>query len=331
MTRIYVTQPQSRVAVRGGKVIVSVDGEVKKAWPIDAVRSIVCWGTPSFTPYAMEKFLDGGIEVHLMTRGGRYRGSLGNDNQSKVLLQMAQFNRWQDAAFRLEVARGIVREKVANQERLLREKGYRRPNAGLRSLAGSLKALEPAIDAAETVQVLMGIEGTASRLYFEGFAEMITRDVPFHGRSRRPPLDPPNALLSLGYTLVGNEIAGLLEAEGFQVRLGFLHSFRYGRASLALDILEAVRQPLVDRWVLSLLNLRRLGPSDFEARDGGVFLAREAGKRFLAWYGEQMGDPEDAKSWRAHIVHRVDAFRDAILDGDVARFTGGGRAEGSKP
>ncbi|RMD62419.1 hypothetical protein D6833_06940, partial [Candidatus Parcubacteria bacterium] len=104
--------------------------------------------------------------------------------------------------------------------------------------------------------------------------------------------------------------------------LGFLHSFRYGRASLALDILEAVRQPLVDRWVLTLFNRRRMGPEDFVSRDGGIYLTSSAAKRFFGWFGEQMGDPEDANSWRYRLVQRVGALREAILDGDSERLAG---------
>ncbi len=317
MTRIYVTQPLSKIAVRGGKVIVSVEGDVQNTWPIDSVRSIVCWGTPQFTPHAIEKLLDGGIEVHLMTRGGRYRGSLGNGSGPQVFLQMAQYARWQDQDFRLDVARRIVRNKVENQRALLRAAAYSRNDQALKSLTESLTEVAAAVDTAADIPRLMGLEGTASRIYFDGFGRILTPDIPFKGRSRRPPLDPPNALLSFGYTLLGNEIGGLLEAEGFQVRLGFLHSFRYGRASLALDVLEALRQPAIDRWVLTLLNRRMFGPDDFENRDGGVYLAAAGRKRFLTWYGEQMGEPECAGSWRAKIVQRVAGLRDAILDGDA--------------
>ena len=154
-----------------------------------------------------------------------------------------------------------------------------------------------------TIDSLRGIEGTAAARYFESLAGMVPPAFMFDGRSRRPPRDPVNALLSFGYVLVGHELQALLDGMGFDPYLGFYHQIDYGRPSLALDLLEEFRAALVDRFSTGLLNLGIFRPEDFgETREKGVVLGREAMKTWFACYEKELTSPvslgEESLSWR---------------------------------
>ena len=147
--------------------------------------------------------------------------------------------------------------------------------------------------------------------------------VGFPGRKRRPATDPANSLLSLGYVMVGNELGSLLEARGFDPAIGFLHGVRYGRKSLALDIVEPFRQPVVDRLTLRLLNLGQLKPGDFEGGEQGLRLHPEALKRYFELYDEQLRSPsegEGSPTWRDRLKHQVDVLREMVMAGEPAPF-----------
>lgn len=158
----------------------------------------------------------------------------------------------------------------------------------LKGVIGQMKQALADLMSAGSVEELMGIEGVAAKAYFSVFDQMILKNPAyfcFDGRSRRPPMDPVNALLSFTYSILGHEIAGALEAVGLDPAVGFLHALRPGRASLALDLLEELRAPLADRFVLSLINLGTITERDFAQKENGAFyLTDDARKRFLtAW------------------------------------------------
>jgi CRISPR-associated protein Cas1 len=149
------------------------------------------------------------------------------------------------------------------------------------------------------------------------------KSVPFPGRQKYPSTDPANALLSLGYVLLGNEIAALLEARGFDPAVGFLHGLRYGRSSLALDVVEPFRQPVIDRLTLRLFNLRQLGPRDFEGGAAGLRLSGEALKRYLALYDEQLRSASEGHgtpTWRERLQAQVAAVKEMVMTGETAPF-----------
>jgi CRISP-associated protein Cas1 len=169
---------------------------------------------------------------------------------------------------------------------------------------------------------IRGLEGAGSGTYFRQFGKMLST-VGFPGRKRRPATDPANSLLSLGYVMVGNELSSLLEARGFDPAIGFLHGVRYGRSSLALDVVEVFRQPVVDRLTLRLLNLGQIKPDDFEGGQKGLRMRPEALKRYFERYEEQLRTPSEgaeSPSWRERLKHQVEAVREMVMAGEPAPF-----------
>jgi CRISPR-associated protein Cas1 len=170
---------------------------------------------------------------------------------------------------------------VRNARRVVQRHHQNHPSASLQEVVDRLQAVRGRVLRAPNLDSLRGIEGDAAHIYFEALAEMVRGDIAFHGRSRRPPRDPVNAALSFGYSLLTTEVEGALHAEGLDPAIGFLHGYHYNRPSLALDIVEEFRQPLVDRTVLAMVNRRELRPEHFIGNPAaGVFLA-ESGRPIL--------------------------------------------------
>lgn len=320
MTRIYITEPGARLTTRQGRLIMLVDGFQKNTWPLEQVDAVRCFGPVHISGHGLAQLFDAQIRVEWFSSRGRFRGAACQGYSLQPFVRMAHQARWQDAAYRLEMARATVQHKLEGQLALLRSclnglEAQSQQDVGqtVLGLEQVLRRLESAPD----LETVMGHEGYGSKLYFGVFGRLLRPGIPFQGRSRRPPLDAPNALLSLGYTLVGQELEGLLEAEGLEPMLAFLHGFRYGRGSLSLDLVEAFRPSLVDRWVLTLFNQRQVGLELFEQRDGGVYLTKAGFKAVLNRYQTVMGDIRDGRTWRGQLRRRVEALKDAVLDGRV--------------
>ena len=210
--------------------------------------------------------------------------------QSKnVYLLLAQVDAWKTPHLRLELCRRLVLSKLASQRALLQRHALDHASQVCSAAVERLAALEQQALTEPGPDELRGIEGAGAAVYFEAFGELLTPPWTFPGRVRRPPTDPVNALLSFGYTLATAEVVRLLLRGGFDSRIGVLHGLRYGRESLALDLVEELRTPLVDRFVLRQLNLRQFKPTDFETQeDGAVRMSDDARRDFLERWEELM-------------------------------------------
>ena len=221
----------------------------------------------------------------------------------------------------LPVAREVVACKIANGVAVLRRFRANHPDAlSVEAVADLERRVESAAGAAG-LDSLRGIEGAAAASYFQLLGRMVPESYGFDGRNRRPPRDPVNALLSLGYVLVGNELQALLDAIGFDPYLGIFHQLDYGRPSLALDLLEELRAPLIDRWTASLLNLGVLAPADFSGSpERGVFLTPPALKRYFAAYEKELSSPvalgEEALSFRQLFRRQAERLARWLIEGE---------------
>ncbi|MGQ4808495.1 CRISPR-associated endonuclease Cas1 [Candidatus Entotheonellaceae bacterium PAL068K] len=242
------------------------------------------------TTPALTTLFGQGIELAFLSLNGRLKGQLTPPKAKNVLLRVAQYQKFQDTTFALEVARCFVHSKIYNALSLLTRQHRNYPKRGFAPFRHEIEGLLHRVEQIEKLDSLRGLEGTAARAYFEGFALACRTDLLFPGRRRRPPTDPINALLSLGYTLVNVELNSLLDGMGYDPYIGFYHQLDYGRPSLALDLLEEFRVPAVDRLVLKLTNLRVLKAEDFDMdpESGGMRLKRQALGKFFRAYEEHM-------------------------------------------
>jgi len=204
-------------------------------------------------------------------------------------LRLKQYECALNPQFGFDVARRMVRAKITNSMRVILRYGRNHPEADFQAELRDLERALLSVPRAETLDGLRGVEGHAAAVYFSTYGQMFRGPLRFTKRSRRPPLDPVNAVLSFGYTLLTTEGIGVVAAVGFDPYIGFFHGLDYGRCSLALDLIEEFRAATIDRLALSLFNNQVLSHEDFQKLEtGGVWLAEDGKKRFLGEYDRMM-------------------------------------------
>ncbi|MGR7994438.1 type I-C CRISPR-associated endonuclease Cas1c [Xanthobacter sp. ZOL 2024] len=295
LNTLYVTSEDAWLRKDGANLVVEVNGVERGRAPLHMLDGLVGFGRPGASPALLAACAEAGIAVSLLDPNGRFLARVEGPRSGNVLLRRAQFRVADAPAQAVPIVRGMVAAKVANQRtvirRALRDHGDTMPPADRAALEAAERRLTDVARralVAPEVALLRGLEGEAAQVYFGGFNHLLRGDDPafvFGGRSRRPPLDRINALLSFLYALLGHDCRSALEAHGLDPQVGFLHADRPGRAGLALDLMEELRPVLADRLVLSLVNRRQLAPGDFKIEDaGGVRLSDDARKRVLvAW------------------------------------------------
>ena len=293
LNTLYITSAGAWVHKDGANVVVKVEGSERGRAPLHLLGAIICFGQVRVSPQLMNACAETGITITYLSYSGKFLARIEGPVGGNVLLRRAQHE--QTLNDPLPVARAIVAAKTANQRGVIRR--YIRDHG---DTAGKLGEAEHRLSSAARLalsapdgETLRGLEGEGAHAYFSVFDQMIRVKEPrFTGRSRRPPLDPPNALLSFLYVLLAADCRAALESVGLDPQMGFLHRDRPGRASLALDLMEEFRAPLADRLCLSLLNRRQISPRDFRKEDtGGVFLLEAARKSVLTAWQERKKTP----------------------------------------
>jgi CRISPR-associated protein Cas1 len=280
------------VAKDGETVLVRVEDEVRLRVPVHQLGGIVCFGQVSMSPFLMGFCAERGLAVSFLTEHGRFLARVQGPVSGNVLLRREQYRRADDEAGTLELARSFVTAKVVNARNLLqRASRDREEGAASQDLAAEVRQLSALLrdfGKANNSDSVRGIEGAAAKSYFSVLDHLIVQQKDaffFRERSRRPPLDNMNALLSFIYTLVLHDVRGALEVVGLDPAVGFLHRDRPGRPGLALDVLEELRAPLADRLALSLVNLRQVSGDGFrKAETGGVTMDDKTRKAVLVAY-----------------------------------------------
>ena len=295
LNTLYVTTPESYLRLENDTIRIEVEREIRLRVPLHHVGAVVCLGNVGLSTPPMHRLADEGVALVLLDGNGRFKARIEGAVSGNVLLRRAQHDRSMDPAFTLDTARACVAGKIRNARQVLL-RGAREAKAaedaaaitrGADDLAASLRALPQAAD----LDVVRGVEGEAARQYFAALNLLVRVDVRdafrMDGRTRRPPRDRMNALLSFLYSMWMNDCRSALEAAGLDPQVGFLHALRPGRAALALDLMEEFR-PFADRLALTLINRAQIEADDFAEREGGaVLLEGDARKTVVVAYQER--------------------------------------------
>lgn len=268
MEAVYILEPGSYIRRRDNCLHIVKAQQVISQIPCQDLKRLILVGFINLTGAVLDFLIQHKIETVFMTPTGRFRARLGIDEHRHVALRKAQYLGLHDPGMAARTARIIVDAKIQNMTHLLRLRGRQYDDEVLRAAAASLNMLGSRLEKADTLENIRGLEGAASRSYFQCFGRLIRNpQFTFTGRNRRPPLDPVNALLSFIYTLLTNEVLSAINAAGLDPYLGALHEISYGRPSLACDLVEEYRVFLADRMVLGLINRRAISPEDFICRN----------------------------------------------------------------
>lgn len=283
---------------RDGSVLRKVDERLKVTFeketiidvPLIKLEQVIVWGRVTVTPSTVKSLLQKGIEIIYLSIYGKYIGRLQPEFSKNSILRKAQYRASEDKRKATSLSKSLVYGKLSNMRTiLLRAERFSKLGGKIEDAIERIKITTRKLEFATSVDEVRGYEGAGTAAYFGVFGELIKADeFSFDGRERRPPTDPINALLSLGYVLLTNDMHTACNIVGFDPYIGFLHSDKYGKPSLPLDLVEEFRPVIVDSLVLSLINKRVIRVDDFDVEVGNVYKLKDAAfKKFLQHYEEK--------------------------------------------
>jgi CRISPR-associated protein Cas1 len=298
LNTLYVSTQGTYLHREGETVLVEKDKQKLLQLPIHTIGGIVCFGNVSCSPFLLGLCAERNIAVSFLTEYGRFLAEVRGPVSGNVLLRRQQYRMADDPAASKAIAANVIRGKLANGRvvinRVIRDHGNKIDSAALQNAVKNIERTLLAIPEAKDVNEVRGFEGIAAAEYFNVFNHLIVnqkQDFIFTERSRRPPLDEVNALLSYVYTLLAHDVRSALETVGLDPQVGFLHRDRSGRPGLALDIMEEFRPVIADRLVLSLINRGQVNKKNFtKAASGAVTMDEAARKTILVEYQNRKQD-----------------------------------------
>lgn len=292
LNTLYITTDDAYLTEESDSVVISQGSTKLGQFPLIAIENIMLFSFKGASPALLGKCAEKGIGVSQYTPNGKFLYRISDKNRGNVLLRKEQYRISDDGSRAMPYARNMILAKVYNQRntvnRALRDHSMRIDKEKFTKVSNNLKKKMSDIENVSDIDALRGIEGDASVDYFSVFDDMILNQkeaFAFNGRNRRPPLDNVNAMLSFLYTVLANDCADALEGVGLDSYVGFMHTDKPGRKSLALDLMEELRAPLVDRLVLTLINQRQITGDDFiKEESGAVRFTSDGRKKILkAW------------------------------------------------
>lgn len=289
---LYVDEPGCAIKKTGERILVAKENEIIRDIPLIHLGQVVISGNVNLTTPAMQTLLHEGIPVVFLSAYGRYHGALTPQVSRNSLLRRAQHRVADNAERCLALSKAFVHGKIWNMRTMLQRRKWRAEKGtedALAPLLASIKAMhgmQKRIPRATELTQLLGMEGNASAEYFRSFAFMLKSEMgfDFERRSRRPPADATNALLSFAYSLLTADVMAAIQIVGMDPYIGFFHQVKYGKPCLALDLMEEFRPIIADSVVITLINTRQITPADFEKSHGGWYLKSNARKKFYAAY-----------------------------------------------
>ncbi|MBB4822803.1 CRISPR-associated protein Cas1 [Sporosarcina luteola] len=333
LNTLYITLPDAYLGLKGENVAIIKDEVIIGRVPLHNLEAICTLGRQGASPALMSACVERDISITFLSTSGRFRARVIGPTKGNVTLRRSQYRLADDEAKSAQVSKHFLIGKIYNSkwslERVTRDHALRIDLEKFKSKSAFLSESIKQLAAADNLEVLRGIEGNAANAYFSVMDDMILqqKDAFFYkGRSRRPPLDNVNALLSFVYTLLASDVGAALETVGLDPYVGFLHRDRPGRMSLALDVMEELRSVYADRFVLSVINKKQVKATDFLKKESGaVIMTDNARKEILQLWqkrkDEQITHPflKEKISWGL-VPHAQAILLARFLRGDLDAY-----------
>ncbi len=330
MSFIYVYERGAKIGVQNNCVVIESEKEnIKRTLPIEGVENIVIFGDATLSTSSVRQFLERDINLTWLSSKGKFFGRLESTRGVDIHRQRRQFACGEDETFCLELSKKIVLAKVKNQITILRRYQRNRQAAPVQSNIEAISRLLPIIEQDTSINVLMGHEGLAARNYYQALGLLVDQEFAFNGRSRQPPRDPFNSLLSFAYTLLMYDVYTAAVNRGLSPYASYLHSIRKGHPALCSDLMEEWRAVLADSLALYVTSKGIIKRTDFEKvqPEGGVYLNASASKTFIAEYEKKVRTRSQyinyvdyPVSFRRGIEMQCQRLARAIEDGDPSIY-----------
>ncbi len=325
MTSIYITESGAYLKKRGGHVLVGRNNEILLEVPLERVEDVTLVDSVQISSALITEFLERNVPLSWLSGQGRYFGSLLSNGSVDILKHQKQFALLQDGKLYFELAKKVIFAKVHNQLTILRRYNRNLETDNVDSDIKNIVAVRKNIFFAQDYHALMGYEGIISRIYFAALGKIVPAAFKFAGRSKMPPRDPFNSMLSLGYSMLFNEIMSDVLSIGLHPYVGFMHKIAKGHPALVSDLIEEWRAPLVDSMVLAMVKRNMLTQDMFETTEEGCFLNTEARKIYLQNYNKKLRSDnqylDDKYTYRESIRLQCRRYASAIMNDDLSLYT----------
>lgn len=333
MVHLYISESATRISVTDNRIVitpVALD-DPPESHPIETVDAIVIFGRPSMTTPFISEMLRRQVEIQMFTTDGKYVGRICTPNVTYAPRLRSQVHASENPQFALAIAKRITTAKIRNQMGLVKAHASDKPDI---DVAGSLTAMQHSLDwvnSAGTLAETNGFEGNAAKAYFAALSLIVPSNWAFSGRSTRPPKDAFNSMISLGYSLLYKNTIGAIERNGLNAYIGFMHQDSRNHATLASDMMEPWRAPIVDDAVLRLIAEDAVSIDDFttDDRTRGAYVARETTRALTRVFGHRIARPtaylvDDTRRYTFQVALdlQLQSLSRAVEDGDPDLFIG---------
>lgn len=284
---LYITTPESYLFERNGNICISIGGTEKASVPISQVNSIVLFGKNTLSTALLSFCAQNDVTITFLSENGFFQGRVCGPVSGNVLLRKRQYESLSDENYAASFVRDLLYGKIRNSKFVLmrhaRATVDETKKRAIVTTAANLSEIAQKLDNCTDIDSMRGIEGAAASVYFSQFDNLLSspKGYRFETRSRRPPLNEVNAVLSFVYTLLAHDVRSAMETVGLDPAAGYLHALRPGRSSFALDMMEELRAPLCDRMVISMFNKDQFRPQDFTTDFGAVYLSEKGRRKVL--------------------------------------------------
>ena len=290
MSNVYVYEQGAILSYRENRLIITYSEDDFKSIPIENIDNIVVFGGVQISTTCIQQMLTRGVHFTWLSKNGSYFGRLESTGHVNINRQRLQFRKSDDKIFSLEISKRFIKGKAMNQRTILMRANKLLKNPEMTDIVLKMSVYSKNIDVAKSIEELMGVEGHLAKMYYKGISNIIDKEYSFSQRTKRPPKDPFNSVLSFGYTLLHYEIFTIVESKGLNPYAAFLHSDRHKHPALCSDLMEEWRPMLIDSLAISLLNNNKIKKENFEynKENGGVYLDKDGCKKFISEFEKRL-------------------------------------------
>ena len=319
MSTLYVYENGSEIYHDSDQIVIKSKNIIRKI-PIERLSHLILFSRVNIKTSTIRVCMKNGISMTWLSKTGKFYGKLFSSSHIMIKKQRMQFKLGENSAFKLNFAKKIIEAKINNQKVVL-QRISRMQNKDVSDNIKMIKILNSKVKNAKSIQEILGYEGNASKNYFEGLSNVIPENFKFKGRSKRPPKDAFNSLISFGYTLLMYEIYSVIEIQGLNPYAGFMHRDKENHPTLASDLMEEWRPVLIDYLVLHLIIEEKITVNMFNITESGVFISKEGIKIFIKEYERRLlvksnylNYLEHKTSFRKGIMHQVENLSKCLLN-----------------